>query len=233
VAFYSHDVPAAIGIVVDVSGSARDILDREKTVIRAFLNHSNPEDDFFLASVSSKPQLLADRVDGSAEIESQLLWQGAGGATALCDTVHFALNKVKSRPLSRRVLLVVSDGMDNHSLYSKEELMREVVESDVQIYTVGLQNPKTGSAGLFWAESQRGLALMDDLAEKSGGLSVRLDANRNPADAAARISAAIRSQYVIGYRGPDPAGPGRWHGIQVKVNLSNARVHARPGYRLP
>ena len=233
VAFYSHDVPASIGIVVDVSGSTLDILDREKAAIRAFLDYSNPQDDFFLATVSSKPQLLAERLNGSEEIGNLLLWQKANGATALCDTVHFALDKVKSRPLSRRALLVVSDGMDNHSLYSKRELMREIVEGGTQIYTVGLENPASGSKGLMWAESQRGLALMDDLAEKSGGLSVRLGANRDPAAAVAKISAAIRSQYVLGYRGPDPGGSGRWHSIQVKVNLRNARVRARNGYNLP
>jgi VWFA-related protein len=233
VAFYSHDVPAAIGIVVDVSGSTLHILEQEKAAIRAVLDYSNPEDDFFLAAVSSKPQLLAERVNSPGEIENLLLWQRASGATALCDAVHFALNKLKSRQLARHVLLVVSDGMDNHSLYSKEDLMREVVEADTQIYTIGLDNAKTESKGLFWAESRRGLALMDDLAEKSGGLSVRLGDNRDPAAAAARISAAIRSQYVLAYRGPDRGESERWHRIQVKVNIRNASVRARQGYRMP
>jgi len=74
--------------------------------------------------------------------------------------------------------------------------------------------------------------LMDDLAEKSGGLSVHLREYENPSAAAARISAAIRNQYVIGYKSPDSDRSEQWHRIQVKVNLQKANVYARSGYQL-
>jgi Ca-activated chloride channel family protein len=231
VAFYSEDAPSSIGIVLDVSGSTKGILDQEKAAIRTFLQSSNPEDDFFLMTVSSSPRVLADRVNDPGDIDSLLLWEQAGGDTALCDTVYFALHQGQTRPKSRRALLVISDGMDNHSRYSKQELMREVMEADTQIYTIALNNPPVGMKGLAMAESQRGLAFMDDLAEKSGGVSVRLRSHEDPSAAAARISAAIRNQYVIGYQSPDEGRSDQWHRIQVKVNLK-ANVYARTGYQL-
>lgn len=232
VAFYADDVPASIGIVLDVSGSTAGIFEQEKAAVRAFLDHSNPEDDYFLATVSSNPHLLADHVDDSSEIDNLLLWQKAGGGTALCDTVHFALHEARLHPRSRRVLLVISDGMDNHSRYSRQELIGEAMESDTAIHTIALADPAAGAKGLSGAERQRGLAFMGDLAQKSGGVSVRLGVDDNPRDAAARISAAVRNQYVLGYLSPDGDGTGRRHSIQVQVNLREARVHARTGYQL-
>jgi Ca-activated chloride channel family protein len=232
VAFYSEDKPSSIGIVLDVSGSTKGILDQEKAAVRAFLESSNPEDDFFLMTVSTSPRVLADRIDDPGEIDNLLLWERAGGDTALCDTVYFALHQARSRPKSRRALLVISDGMDNHSRYSKQELMREVVEGDTQIYTIALNNPPVGMKGLAMAESQRGLAFMDDLAGNSGGVSVRLRSHEDPSAAATRISAAIRNQYVIGYQTPDEGRSEQWHRIQVKVNLQKANVYARSGYQL-
>ena len=232
VALYSEDAPSSIGIVLDVSGSTKSILGQEKAAVRAFLQFSNPEDDFFLATVSTNPRVLADHVDDPGEIENLLQWQSAGGGTALCDTVYFALHQARLRPHSRRALLVISDGMDNYSRYTKKELMREVMEGDTQIYTIALNNPPVGIKGAALAESQRGLAFMDDLAEKSGGVSVRLRSHEDPSVAASRISAAIRNQYVIGYQSPDDGRSEQWHRIQVKVNLQKANVYARSGYQL-
>jgi Ca-activated chloride channel family protein len=231
-AFYSEDKPSSVGIVVDISGSTHDILAQEKAAVRAFLELSNPEDDFFLATVSSNPRIVADGVKDPNEIVDRLRWESAGGDTALCDTVYFALHQARLRPKSRRALLVISDGMDNHSRYSKQELLREVMESDTQVYTIALYNPPVGMKGTAINEIQRGLVLMDDLAEMSGGVGVRLRSHEDPSAAAAKISAAIRNQYVIGYQSPDTGGSEQWHKIQVKVKLQKVNVYARSGYQL-
>ncbi len=231
-AFYSQDAPASVGVVLDVSGSTKAILEQEKAALHAFLNRSNPEDDFFLLTVSTNPHVLADSLNDAREIEDLVRWERAGGATALCDTIYFSLHQARSRPKPRRALLVISDGMDNHSRYSRRDVMRQVVESDTQIYTIALYNPTPGLKGAGLIEIQNGLAFLDDLAEKSGGLSVRLRGHEDPSAAAARISAAIRNQYVIGYRSPDEGRSEQWHRIQVKVNLPKANVYARGGYQL-
>jgi VWFA-related protein len=121
--------------------------------------------------------------------------------------------------------------MDNHSRYSKSDLMRTLVESDVRVYTVAIAGTPTLTKGTGWAEVQRGYAFMQDLAEKSGGLSVRLQEYGNPATAAIRLANALRNQYVIGYRSPDNDQSGKWHRIQVKVDRANTNVYARSGYQ--
>ena len=129
-------------------------------------------------------------------------------------------------------MFVISDGMDNHSRYSESELMRLVMESDVQIYTIAAESPRVNMKGNALAEIQTGLGFMEDLAAKSGGFCIRLWPFDNPLQAATRISGAIRNQYVIGYRSPDQERSGKWHQIRVKVNVNKANVYARSGYQL-
>ncbi|MCU1238130.1 MAG: von Willebrand factor, type, partial [Candidatus Solibacter sp.] len=151
--------------------------------------------------------------------------------TALFDTIYYALSQQRLRKKRRRALLVISDGMDNSSRYTRSELMRTVVESDTQVYTIAIDGARSGLKGAALAEVQRGLAFMQDLAHQSGGLSVRVGDYENPAGAARRLAAALRNQYVIGYRNPDGDQSGKWHRIQVKVKLNIANVFARSGYQ--
>jgi Ca-activated chloride channel family protein len=230
-AFYTEDSPASIGLVLDVSGSVKGALDREKAAAHAILQLSNPEDDFFLVTVSSNPGNLAGPAADAGKIEDLVRSQTAGGGTALCDTLYFALNQSRRRNRPRRALVVISDGMDNHSRYPSRDVIRLAVESDTQVYTIAIDSPRANVKGIPLAEIQRGLAFLEDLALKTGGLSVRLGESANPSTAAGRISSSIRNQYVIGYHSPDSGGSEKWHRIQVKVNLSKVNVYARSGYQ--
>lgn len=232
-AFYTEDAPASIGVVMDVSGSMRRKLNWEKAVLHAFLQSSNPEDDFFLITVSSAPAIRAASVDDAGEIEDLVRAANAGGGTALCDALYSAVNRFRQRRNPRRALLVVSDGMDNLSRSTKSDVLRMVVEADVQVYTIAPEDSRTDGKGIGFQEAMRGREFMRDLAEKTGGLSLILRECGNPSASAGKISAAIRNQYVIGYHSPDTGSSGKWHRIQVKVDLRGASVYARSGYQSP
>jgi Ca-activated chloride channel homolog len=230
-AFYREEAPVSVGIVLDMSGSIRDRINLEKAAVKALLDASNPDDDFFLATVSSNPGTLSTPTHDVREIEDLLRAEAPGGATALCDTIHSALVRMHSRQKQRAALLVISDGMDNHSRHSKSEVMSAAMESDAQVYTLAVGGAPYGAKGLGLEEIRRGLAFMEDLAEKSGGLSVRLSDYDNPQTAAGTISRAFHNQYVVGYRSLDGGMSGKWHRVQVKVKLDKANVYARSGYR--
>jgi Ca-activated chloride channel family protein len=228
--FYLEDAPCSVGIVLDVSGSMRNALDLERAAMHAFLEASNPEDDSFLVTVSSNPGVLTGPVGDTRKIDDSARFLSAGGGTALIDTIYRALSQIRSRQTRRRALLVISDGIDNYSRYSKSDLMRTLVESGIQVYTIAIAGNQSAVNGIEWAEVLHGFAFMEDLAAKSGGVSVRLGAQENPSIAATRLANAIRNQYVVGYRSPDNGQSGKWHRILVKVNRSDARIHARSGY---
>jgi Ca-activated chloride channel family protein len=134
---------------------------------------------------------------------------------------------------ARKALLVISDGMDNHSRHSKGALLELAMESDAQIYTVaagGAAPPYAKPIEL--AELKRGLLFLDELAAKTGGMSFIVRDRSDVAQAAASVGKALRNQYTIGYvPGGDSRG-GKWRKIAVKVAGSGMRAYARTGYRL-
>jgi len=229
VSFASEDVPCSVGVVVDLSGSMQSKAGIAAGAMRAFFDTANPEDDAFLMTVSTKPDTLSGFTQDFGGLQSRLMTARPGGATALVDTIELALGRMKTAHNPHRALLIISDGMDNHSRYSEPELLRLAAEADVQIYTVGMAPSLANKKAIELTEERNGLAFLDHLAEKSGGLSSTLASYEDPVPVASKISHAIRDQYLIGYR-PSPGDAGKWRAVQVKVNIPQAHVSARNGY---
>ncbi len=229
--FYSEESPCSVGFVVDASGSVKDRLGWEKEAVHYILELANPEDTFFVAVVSSSPAILGPPSDDVGAIQDQVRALKAGGWTALFDTIHLAAARLKDGRPNCRGLVVLSDGMDNHSQWTRNALMESLMETDIQVYTIAVEGTRTSGKAVDLSEPQRGVAFMQDLAENTGGLSVAARDSQNPAGPARSISAALRNRYVIGYRMPDDAAPDKWHTIRVKVDRSRLNVYARGGYR--
>src|ERR1035441_4889388 len=123
-------------IVLDLSGSMRPVLGPAKESLRALIHEANPADEAFLNTVSIHPRRYAGFTRNVDEILDRVALESAGGDTALIDTLYASLQELISGIHSRKALLVISDGMDNHSRYSKRELLDRAVESDAQIYTI-------------------------------------------------------------------------------------------------
>jgi Ca-activated chloride channel family protein len=230
VSFGNEDVPCSVGVILDLSGSMSGRIRVAANVLHSFLETANPADESFLLTVSSKPQIVSGFTSDFGLLESKLVTAEPGGATALVDTIMLGLDRMKAGRLPHKALLVVSDGMDNHSRYSAPELIRRVEEADVQIYTIRVETWALTKKPIELTEERNGDAFLRDLAEHSGGLhsSVR-DFNEAPG-IAARLSQAIRDQYVIGYRPAANDDSGKWRAIQVKVDMPQTRVSARTGY---
>jgi Ca-activated chloride channel family protein len=124
---------------------------------------------------------------------------------------------MRSAHHSRRALLVISDGTDNHSRYSKDDLTRTAVEADVQIYTITIGEIS-------------GLTLLENVSSDTGGLHFRVDLPNAAEQAAKQIGLAIRNQYLIGYRPVEGDGAVKWHKIRVKLDIPHTNVYARNGY---
>jgi len=226
----SQDVPCSIGIVLDLSGSMRTKLEAATAAVRAFLATANPDDEIFVFTVGSRPRTLSDFTSDFATLQNRIAGATAGGDTALLDTVYMGLGRLRSARNGRGALLVVSDGMDNNSRYSKPELLRLVEESDVQIYTIGIADSQAWKKAIELTEQSRGLALLSDFAERSGGVSFRAVTTDDLAPTAVKIGRAIREEYVIAYARPGVGNSGKWRSIQVKVTPPDLRAYSRRGY---
>jgi Ca-activated chloride channel family protein len=229
VQFASEDAPLSVGIVFDSSGSMENKLTRAREAVGRFLAGANPEDEFFLVNFNSTAQLAVPFTADASQIQSRLLFAQSNGKTALLDAVCLAMGYMKRARNPRRALLVISDGGDNDSRYTGNDIRRRVIESDLWIYAIGIYN----GGAIMLPESDQDERLMRTLAESSGG---RHFAVRNAAElpeAAAKIGLELRSQYVIGYR-PAIAAPGKYHRVQVKLaGRRDYRVTWRPGYFEP
>src|SRR5262249_17405628 len=153
------------GLVLDASGSLQKWLLREKESVRAFLELSNPGDDYFVTTISSSPAVLGSGSD-VREIEARISGIRAEGWAAFDDGIRFAPQRGPGRRRACRALFVISDGVDNHSRMTKQELMRFLVEADVQVFSIAIGETLAGRKGVQLAEDQRGIACLSDLAEK-------------------------------------------------------------------
>src|SRR5262249_651703 len=109
----------------------------EREALRAFVQTCHHYDDFFLVAFNQRAELVAELADHETLIRKLSLVDASGG-TALYDAIYLGLQKVIHGPHSKRALLVISDGEDNASRYSYRALAKQLKESNVQIYCIGI-----------------------------------------------------------------------------------------------
>ena len=235
VAFSEEDAPISVGMVFDCSGSMGDKIQKSKEAALQFFKTSNPQDEFMLVSFSDQPDLVSAFTAKYESLQDRLLTVKSGGRTALLDAIYLGLSQMKKATTNRRALLVISDGGDNHSRYTENDVKRAVKESDVQIYAVGIFEPMASRART--AEEAEGPSLLAELAEVSGGRLFSVEDTNELPDIAEKISIELRNQYVLGYKPSNLIRDGRWRRIRVKLNppkgLPPLQVYARTGYYAP
>ena len=240
VSFGMDDAPCSVVVVLDISGSMQTALAGAKDMLRAFLGTANPADEFLLLTVSTQPAILSRFTTDTTVLEQSMDFTRPGGLTSLIDTVYLGLTRMREARFPRRALLILSDGMDNHSRYSQGELMSVALEADVQVYTMIFDNGLPGSntmpfrrglAAKPWdVRESQGPELLEKLSNKTGGLYFHV---RNDVEAKASVvdtGQALREEYVIGYQPSDTGTAGKYHQIRVKSNVPKVYVHARNGY---
>jgi Ca-activated chloride channel family protein len=227
--FSEDEASVSIGVVFDMSGSMISVLGEARDALRAVLGDANPDDEAFVDTVSTRPGTYAPFTRDIDSILRPFTLTNAGGSTALIDTIYTSVDRLRSGTHSRKALIVVSDGMDNHSRHARAELMARLMESDAQIYSIGLidSSPAHGATELL--ERARGLSLLDDISSATGGIGFRVSVQREVARASATIGHALRTRYNIGYV-PSPSHDGVWRRIDVRVARPGLRVYARRGY---
>jgi len=230
--FSNEDAPLSVGIVFDMSGSMSDKIARAKDAVLEFCKTANPQDEFFLVTFSDRPEIIADFTRQVEDVQGPLVYTVPKGRTALLDAIYMALNKMKGAHNTKKALLIISDGGDNHSRYTENEIRSMVKEADVQIYSIGIFSPNPAMP-----EEAAGPGMLTDISEVTGGRMFTLNNVNELADVATKIGIELRNQYVIGYRPSNKTRDGRWRKIKVKLTppqgLPHLNVFARAGYYAP
>lgn len=227
--FSTQDAPISLGMIFDTSSSMTQEFELSRDAIVRFLRSSNPQDEFFLVAANKRPNLLVDFTRSVEEVQSEISKAKPSGTTALLDAIYMSLNQMKKAKYERKVLLIVSDGKDNHSRYNTNEVLSLVKEAGVQIYAIGILD------GIPRSKTNRmGMHPLAALTDVTGGRTFPIRNPKGIQDAAVKLAIELRNQYLIAYRPSDLVHDGRWRKIGVRVtppkNSRRLRVYAKSGY---
>ena len=224
------DLPIELGLLVDTSGSVRGRFDFEQEAAVSFLQRTlRPNfDRAFVMGFSSHSQLTQDFTDNVKLLETGVRSLRDGGGTALYDAVYRAcrdkLIKDKSDHPVRRAIVVVSDGEDNQSEYSRAQAIEMAQRAEVIIYAIS-----TDDSGLIL----RGDKALQQLADATGGRAFFPYKMKDIKNSFAAIEDELRSQYVVSYRPADFDADGRYRSIEISALKKDLQVRARRGYYAP
>ncbi|MBI2817950.1 MAG: VWA domain-containing protein [Acidobacteria bacterium] len=233
--FTSEDVPISIGLIFDASGSMGDKIDKARMAVNQFFRSSNPADEFFVISFNDRPTQVSTFTHNLESLQSKLNFTEAKGRTSLFDAIYLGMNEMRKARYSRKVLLIISDGGDNHSRYTEQDIKRVVREADVQIYAVGIYEPYSSRGRT--PEELAGPTILNEIAEMTGGRQFPVENLNDLPDITRKISRELRNLYVIGYSPSNAKRDGKWRKIRVKLSppkgLPPLHLFAKSGYYAP
>jgi Ca-activated chloride channel family protein len=235
VTFEQGSVPMTALLLIDASESMRGRrLDTALAGARSFLRGLASLDQAALWLFSDR-LLYASPVTGFAEVlEAGLSRVEARGGTALNDHLYLALREL-DRHQGRRVVVVLSDGVDVASVLSMEQVREASRRTEAMVYWIRPDPPRAGQRSYrsAWRDEEtyrREQAALEALVATSGGRVVSLEDREQVPAAFTAVLEEIREQYVLGYYPTRNRDDGSWHRIQVRVGGSGLDVRVREGY---
>jgi Ca-activated chloride channel homolog len=224
--FRHEDIPVAMGIVVDNSGSMREKRQKVNAAALNLVRSSNPNDEVFVVNFNDEYYLDQDFTASINKLKEALDKIEARGGTALYDAVIASADWLKKGKLEKKVLFVVTDGEDNSSSENLEQAVRHLqADNGPTIYAIGIlgdeEHPK---------RAKRALQVMS---ERTGGIAF-FPKTLDEVDAISRtVAHDIRNQYTIGYKPTTPKNQGGYRTVKVDAksrSYGKLTVRTKSGY---
>jgi Ca-activated chloride channel family protein len=223
--FRQEDIPVAMGIVIDNSGSMRE---KREEVNKAALNlvkASNPDDQVFVVNFSDEYYLDQEFTSDVKKLQAALEHVESRGGTALYDAIVASADYLMKSPLQRKVIFVVTDGEDDASQESMEQAVHHLQqENGPTVYAIGL---------LGQEKARKARRALEILADRSGGISYFPPSLAEVDDISRSIAHDIRNQYTITYTPTTPKTVGGFRTIHVDARARQYKkltVRTRSGY---
>lgn len=227
--FRKDDIPVSIGLLIDNSGSMRLKRARVEAAALAFVRASNPLDEVFVVNFADKVRVDVPMTHDVRALEAGLARVDSIGGTAMRDAVEAGEHYLSDHATrDRRVLLVVTDGIDNASVSTLAQIQRLADERSVSIYAIGLLNEADAS------RAKQARRELDRLADRTGGVAYYPGSVDAINSVALELARQIRNQYTMAFVPASPANDGSYHAIKVTAagpGRESLTVHTRAGYR--
>ena len=227
--FFRQDLntPVSIGILVDTSGSMQPKIAQAQAAISEFIRNLNDRDDVFLFAFSSRPFLLQPFTTNHYLVLSRLELLHAFGQTSLFDTILDGLLMVEHGRYDKKALLVVTDGMDNTSQSTVDQVVAQARRMGVLVYSIGIGDPNAANLPgialgplIFGGDvDQVDARTLNMLSTETGAKTYIVrevgdgEALRNACET---ISRELREQYTVGFVAPD-ASRGGYRSVHVDM----------------
>jgi len=224
--FRHEDIPVAMAVVIDNSGSMREKRQKVNQAALNLVRSSNPQDQVFIVNFNDEYYLDQDFTADINRLKEALEKIEARGGTALYDAVVASADHLKrNTKLERKVLFVVTDGEDNASRESLEQAVRRLQEENgPTVYAIGILGEE---------KARRARRALDTVAERTGGISF-FPRTLDEVDAISRtVAHDIRNQYTIGYKPTNPRSTGGYRTVHVDARAHGYNklvVRTRSGY---
>jgi Ca-activated chloride channel family protein len=225
--FRHEDIPVAMCIVVDNSGSMREKREKVNAAALNLVRASNPNDEVCVVNFNDEYYLDQDFTANINKLREGLEKIETRGGTALYDAVVASANHLKQdAKLEKKVIFVVTDGDDNESTETLEQAIRRLqTENGPTVYAIGILEGEDHAR-----HAKRALQVM---CEKTGGI-VFLPKTLDEVDAISRsVAHDIRSQYTIGYKPTTPRTQGGYREVKVDAHSTKhdkLTVRTKSGY---
>jgi len=222
------DVPLTIAFVIDSSNSmahqisGQQKLDIVKNAAFRLIDELKPEDQVLLIAFNEFTDEVTPLTHDKKEFSHALLFQEVkGGDTALLDSIYFAMNKIKDQ-WGRKVIVVCSDGEDTSSKLKLDEIISNLVASDIMVLAFGTM--------ALNSDSLRGRFILEKIAAASGGYAFFPSSLKQLDQVMEKLRAGMRSQYSLGYKVPRSKMDGSWRKIQIVCKKQGVKLRHREGY---
>jgi VWFA-related protein len=246
------NLPLTLGIMIDSSGSQRNVIEMEKEVGGAFLRQIlTDKDEAFVISFDITVDLLQDFTRDTHRLQAALNKAkvntdfssggipGMGGGpvpqrgnspgTLLYDAVYLSSHDMLSKEVGRKAMILLTDGQDEGSRLKVQDAIEAAQKADAIAYVL-----LCADRGFYGGFGYSGESEMRKLTEQTGGRVInvgnKFDKMKEAFD---QIAAELRSQYNIGYTPTNNKQDGTYRKIQIKTKDNNYKVQARSGYYAP
>jgi len=244
VRFSNQEVPVSVGLLFDTSASMDPPAPKKgfgewspiQRALARFFELSNPDNDYFLLGFNVKSQLLVDWTSDTASVIDKLGVVKVKGNTALFDACYLAMEKLQHGRHQKRVLLLISDGQDNTSRFSFNEVKELLKETGILLYAIHVLSPQDAGSSL----GMEGQWILDELTTTSGGFLLigRVFRRQRDADEIfATIANELRNQLELEIEPPSVSSEKKWHKIKLKLmssphvpSIKNLTLRTRAGY---
>ena len=227
ISFHHVDIPVAMGIVIDNSGSMREKRAKVNQAALNLVRSSNPKDEVFVVNFNDEQYLDQDFTNNLLLLKEALEKIDAKGGTALYDAVVASAEHLKQNGrLEKKVIFVVTDGEDNASSETLEQAVKQLQqENGPSVYAIGILGEEE--------HPRRAKKALETIAQRTGGMAFFPKTLDEVDQISKTIAHDIRNQYAIGYKPTNPKNAGGFRQIRVDAKakgFGKLMVRTKSGY---